>query len=357
MPLDRPIFKATRLQRTWTARDVMDWAAFSGRLQPAWRALWHGIAARDAAVAAGREPGEGALQSLAEEFRYGRDLITVEETEHWLEARAVTMEAFLEHLERSHWRSASEAGGVAAGPYAAAAVELKVLLCVDLMLTGEMDRLAQACSRRAMARVQKHDSPPLAAALARERELFLENQSMTADGVNGWLAALGRDATWFEEQLQQEAAHRQLCTEWLTEANRRAVLQAQRLQLLEIQIERMTFPLLDTAREACLCLRESRQTVAAFAAKWGGHTEDSRFLLGALPQEQQSRLLSLSPGEIVGPEEVEGGFQICRLLSKTEPSLANKTVAATVDEQILLARFADLGAEVIHWQLIEAITA
>lgn len=357
MSFANPIFSLTSLHRSWSVADVMDWALFSGALEPAWRQFLRGDVARRSAESSSLTADDEALQQLSEAFRYDHDLITAEETERWLAARAVEMDPFVEHLERHYWRNNCNADLSANGAFVTAGHALKESFRVELWLTGEMDRLARALSHRALSLAQFPDPIVSAEDAASEKTDFFDRHKLQESEVAPWLGMLGRDPNWLQEQFCLGAAYRRSCAAALTNNARQSLLRAQRLSLLHIRLEVMRFDNLDAGREAALCVRESGGSVAQFAAECGQPFEEMSFLLGSASPEDQSRLLSLTPGELVGPEQKENEFQICRLVAKEEPTLENPEVAAVVDQLILESHFAGLGAGVVHWELAEALQA
>jgi hypothetical protein len=171
------------------------------------------------------------------------------------------------------------------------------------------------------------------------------------------LSQLGRDADWLQAQLLQESGYRAVCAAALSPQARESVLRSRRLQLIEIRLEAMRFASLDAAREAAFCVREEKQSLAEFSAEFGHPFEVKTFLLGSVSDYAQSKLLSQISGEVARPEEVDGGFQICRLAAKEEPQLSNPAVAEVVDRQILDAYFEALSGDMIRWELMETISA
>src|SRR6266404_2779533 len=74
----------------FTVKDVLDGAWIRGELQDSWEQFLLGTACEERAVALGVETDDDLLQSMSEEFRYQRELLTAEETERWLAARDLT---------------------------------------------------------------------------------------------------------------------------------------------------------------------------------------------------------------------------------------------------------------------------
>src|SRR5689334_5456994 len=71
----------------FTVKDVLDTAWLRADLQPLWRQLLESLACQQRADELDQEAEDVALQAMSEEFRYERQLLTAEETEHWLAAR------------------------------------------------------------------------------------------------------------------------------------------------------------------------------------------------------------------------------------------------------------------------------
>ena len=68
----------------FTIDDVLHAAAFRGELHHRWQELCHALACEEVALQNGHALDEELLQSLCDEFRYSRELVTAEETEAWL---------------------------------------------------------------------------------------------------------------------------------------------------------------------------------------------------------------------------------------------------------------------------------
>ena len=85
----------------------------SAEMKSCWEEFLRGVAAAQEATASDLEADDDAITSAVETFRYDRDLITAEETEHWLEERGLTLEDFADYFNRVYWRNALSAKGPA----------------------------------------------------------------------------------------------------------------------------------------------------------------------------------------------------------------------------------------------------
>ena len=95
-------------------------------------------------------PDDERLQAMSDQFRYERDLITAEETERWLEDRGLTLDDFNAHFLRHYWADTFERASRAGAPrLPLGARRLAGLSSIaELLLSGELDRMAQQLSWR-----------------------------------------------------------------------------------------------------------------------------------------------------------------------------------------------------------------
>jgi hypothetical protein len=82
----------------FTVRDILAYGWFLGELRAPWGELMIGIACEEGANELDLEADDEVLNSMSEEFRYARDLLTIEETERWLLARDMTEDDFSAYL-------------------------------------------------------------------------------------------------------------------------------------------------------------------------------------------------------------------------------------------------------------------
>ena len=134
--------------KSFTVRDLIDAAAFRGELEPIWNELLRLVAAEEKADEKELELDDSVIDQAAETFRYDHDLITAEETEQWLEQRGLTLNDFSDHFVRHYWGDTIEDAEPEAIDYVSAPNELRELLVVELILSGELDRMAKRLSWR-----------------------------------------------------------------------------------------------------------------------------------------------------------------------------------------------------------------
>ena len=194
--------------RSFTVRDVIDAALFRGELEPEWKNLLRLLAAEKKADEQDLEFDDDAIDAAAERFRYEHDLITAEETEHWLAGRGLALDDFSGFFLRHFWGEQWDEVEPAAIDYLSAPNEMHQLLNNELILSGELDRMAQRLSWRVAARSATADAPIDPQMIAEEDTRFFERSGLSGDQLAGWLQGLGRDPEWFRDALAMEAIHR-----------------------------------------------------------------------------------------------------------------------------------------------------
>jgi hypothetical protein len=305
-----PVFAAGA--RTINARDVITAALLRGEL--------------DAAIVAARAPANGDVQALCDAWRYERDLITAEETERWLEARGLTLEQFDEFILRRS-KGFNETLDLT-DP------QDREKLRIELLFSGEFDQLASRLSWRFAAWLEAPAEPR-------------EEDRRTAQPPAQW----GCDERWLDEILAVEAAWQREVDALLTPTALAQTLAALRLPLTRLEFEALDLESLDAAREAFLCVREDGLSIAE-VARDGGYTH-SRIdaLLEELSEECQQHFLSAIPGAVLPPLVHGDGFQLCQLIKKSEPELADARIRARAEQHLTTQHFSELASRHIRWLL------
>src|SRR5882724_3446586 len=128
-------------QNEFTVRDVLDSAWFRGSLQLDWEQLLYARASEQIAEDSELETDDEILQSMSEEFRYERELLTAEETERWLASHDLSEEDFTNYFVRRYWgKHLNREVQNQKSDFLAATPSLIQLLRVDLVLSGRVNR-------------------------------------------------------------------------------------------------------------------------------------------------------------------------------------------------------------------------
>lgn len=338
--------------RSYVISDVVAAAHFRGELHEPWHRLLVGIAAEEQAAERELEPDDEVMQTLSDEFRSDRDLITAEETEQWLEQRGLTLGDFSDFFVRKFW--GDELGSKVepeAIKYDAAPDEQREVMTAELLLSGEFDRMATELSWRVAARRAAEGAKADPKVIASERKNFLERAGIVENALADWLEGLRRDAAWFEEMLELAVAYRQARATRVTDALCRAELAAARMQLMRVDLETIELESRDAASEALLCVRNDGLSLEEVATEGGYPIRRETILLEDLPVDVHERILCAAPGEVLDPLPRGDGFQVCRIHEKAEPEVADPEIRRRIEERILKSSFAELCAKHIRWRM------
>ena len=337
--------------RSVSVGDVIHAAAFRDELRPAWLALHRKLHRERIAVESDLDADEENVQAIADQFRYDRDLISAEETESWIEKRALTMEDFDGYITRRFWdEQLAEHEAPDPGDFAFAPSEQRDLLRVEALISGQLDQLAAALSGRMVALRGVGDMPHGSAdAEELERNWFVERTGIEPAAIGQWLDALGKDLAWFGEMLRMEAAYRAECARVLTPEKRFRMLNSLRLPLTLLEVESVEFDRGEAANEAYLCVHEDGLSMEE-SAKLGRYPYTRKeFLIEDLPEHWQRRFLAASEGATLEPEVDDGVYHLCRLLRKQDPQLEDSSVRRRIDQRILESHFAELTGNCVRW--------
>jgi hypothetical protein len=334
--------------RSWSIEDVIDAADFRGELAGWWDRVRWLERCRGESASMG-EADETALQEAVAQFRYERELITAEETENWLEARGVSLEDFTGHFVREYW--ACRVGDQlerAAGNDPSDSSGLRHLLRIELLLSPDFARMAEALGwRQCVLEDLKGVIPP--ASISEARVHFLDRLGDQPESCDGWCARLDRNPSWLEEMLAMEATFGLETARVLTPDRRERALQEMRVALTRVELEVLEVECLAAAREAILCVREDGSCLESVAREGGYPFRREEVLLEGLPLELHQRVLCAAAGEVLEPAPRGDGFQLWRVLRKSEPGLDDPLIQARVDRAILDQHFRELAAGRVQW--------
>src|SRR5438270_5615286 len=331
-------------EHEYTARDAIDAAIFRGELDVKWKEFLHQVAAESRADELELEPDESAISGAAEAFRYEYDLITAEETEAWLANRGLTLDDFADYLTREYYASTLREEIIPDEiEYSFAPADLRQSFLVELILSGELDRMTGDLIMRLAARCAGK-APPSDAIIAEKRE-FLHRNGINSAQLANWLDQLKRDSKWFDEMLAIEAAYRKHCDTLLVPEARQRELLALRLPLTRFETEVIELESLDAAHEALFCVREDGMSMEEVATEGGYPYRRADFILEDLPNDLQQRFLSVSAGDVLEPVARGEGFELWRIIKKIEPHLEDPTVKLRIGQRLLDRHFSELASK------------
>ncbi|MFL6568551.1 MAG: hypothetical protein ACJ8LI_05245 [Chthoniobacterales bacterium] len=318
----------------FSVRDIIDAAHFRGEIDRPWRDFLRRAAAEQRASETGAEAEGSAIDEAAVAFRYDYDLITAEETEAWLEARGLTLSDFSEYFARDYWGKTHASRRAPDVAFIDGDAEQRGTFTTDLILSGELDRMATRLAWRVAARAAtKEISPPL------------------ATSAPDWLQRIGRDEVWFNEIRELEAAYEEAREKVLTPEAIKRELTSLRLPLTRLEVEMMELESRHAANEALMCVRDDGMSMAEVAHEGRYPFRRTEMLLEEVQADQQQKFLSLTTGSILDPIPREDGFVLSRLLAKHEPNVEDPQVRARIEDRILQRHFTDITSGRIQWPL------
>ncbi|MBA3832174.1 MAG: hypothetical protein H0X34_09830 [Chthoniobacterales bacterium] len=333
-----------------SVRDLIDAAHFRGEVEPIWRDLLRLVAAEKKANESDLEIDDAAIDTAAEQFRYEHDLITAEETERWLDERGLTLGDFSAWFVRRYWGETGDEAAPEVVDYLFAPVALRALLTIELILGGELDRMAARSSWRVAARQAEGGDRVDPSLLAEEEARFLERSGLQKGPIGDWLSRLGRDDAWLREQIAMEAVYLRDSSALLSREARSREISALRLPLTLFEVETIEFDSLDAAREALLCVRQDGMAMEEVAGEGRYPYRHAEILLEDVPEDLQQKFLSVTPGAVLEPITRGEGFHLCRILGKAEPNVDDPTVKTRAEDRILDRHFGELTAKHIQWK-------
>jgi hypothetical protein len=334
---------------------VIDAALFRGKLASIWKEFLIGVEAEQRAAQLDIELDDDAIDDAAELFRYAHDLITAEETEQWLKARALNLVDFTDYFTRQHWRSTIdekiEPSDIDLG---SAPAKLRELFTAELIFSDELDGLNTQLMWRLAALATTGESNLDPEKISAERRAFFDRTRVTESKLNAWLPRVGRDENWLDEMLAMEVAYQDLCEKALTSEARNKQLATLRMPLTQFEAEVIELESSEAAKEALLCIRQDGMSMEEVAADARYPYRRITFLYEALPEELKQKFWSAAAGNLLDPLPRGEGFELYRILQKTEPDPTDPNVRDRIDEHLLERQFSALASDHVQIRLCGA---
>ena len=339
----------------YTARDAIDLQILRGELADQWKRFLRDVAAEDRAYELDLDADETAVSAAAEEFRYGHDLISAEETEGWLANRNLTLDDFSDYFTRRYYAATAGENIIADEvEYDSASSELRQSFLADLILSGEFDRIATALMWRLAARCAEPDPTPEDISI--EERCFFQRNKIEEAQLPNWLKMIGRDSKWFHEMLCMEAAYRRCCERILVPQARQRELTTLGLLLTRIETEVIELESREAAHEALCCVREDGMSMKEVAAEGRYPYRQAAFVLEDIPADAQQKFMCTSPGNTLEPVARGDSFEVCRVISKIEPQADDPSVQSRIDQRLLQRHFLELANRCVQRRFGRAST-
>jgi hypothetical protein len=330
---------------TWT--DVVMAAVQRGD----WARLVESLRRRLALVAMaddrGLSPTEGELEAAGQEFRYERDLITAEDMEAWLAREGLTVEDWMEHIERSVVAAkAGEAGEIPA-EWDPPAEDVAERLAAEAVCSGALAGFAQTFAEHvAVASDDAAAAGDPSPEQVRQAALTVCEEAARL-GLPDLSAGDGRRRV--EEIVRVELAFPDRARDLVSSAAVRAEIENHRLDWIRLDLEGLSFGDAAEAREAALCLREDGEDFESVARSAHVRIRNERVFLDELDPSVRTELLSAKPGELVGPLEFGEQFHLFRVREKTIPSESDMDVRRRAESAVLAKMLEEQTLSRILW--------
>jgi hypothetical protein len=285
----------------------------AGRRWGEWARLESEVRQGLACVARAEDTGEdvddGELEAAAAEFRYARDLVTQAEMEAWLAAWSLSVDDWTDYLERVLLRRRLQAELPAiVSEYPVDQEDIEAVVESEAVCAGYIADLAGKLAGRT-------------AALERVRAEGW-SAAPVAPGREAWLDAIDHGFDVFRSRILVPAALQER-------------IAAHRLDWILLDGVAVTFPAIEAAREAALCVRDDGMAMDEVAAAAGVSARAVRHYLEDIDPARRAPFLAATVGDVLGPLPVEDGFLVLQVRDKVLPSLDNPGVRRRVEESVL----------------------
>lgn len=344
--LDLPVFAVGGETYRW--RDVLaaavlrgDWAALEVQTR-------EGLALAGWADDAGERPSGQQLEAAAEQFRYDRELIAAEEMEAWLARFGLTVDDWMDAIERAILRSAhSDEVSEAVERFSAEEGEVARCMPAEAVCSGALPRFAMALAVRAAVadRRRGESSGTSSGGPGGDRDGRIGS-------VAGSFALLGLpppDEDRIAALARLERGYDEFCLLLADPAAIRAQIEAHRIDWILLDWRALVFSDEASAREAALCLREDGKSLETVAQDAHLPIGETRAYLGDVDASARPDLLSARPGDFVGPLRIEDRFHVLQLRGKTMPSEENSDVRNRAEASLRSKITEQEVAERVRW--------
>lgn len=318
----------TRLDVALGAMAHNEWAQFERRLT-------EGLACEARARAENKAADPDALDQAALSFRYERELIAGAEMDAWLDREGLSLDDWLAFLVRDVLRRAcfDDLEGIVER-YTPSAKELQGSAVVDGVCSGVFETFQRSCAIRVALALragdagrQLSDEQSIHAAeatrLMRQHAHWLTTQSPA--NVESRLRAMLRIGDRF----------RLACDEIANPATLSSLLDAQRPELILLDVDTITFATEHAAREAVLCVREDGLSMHDVGVVSRHTVRRERLVVEDLPPELGVRWGAATIGQVLGPRADDGRFEVSMVVARTLPTVDDGRIAVRLRQRAI----------------------
>ena len=281
-------------------------------------------------------PTEPDVDAAGEEFRYERELVTAEEMEAWLERCGLTIEEWMDYIERAVLRRRFAECPDEVDEDAVEGDEIRACVLAEAICDGELARFADTLAARAAvaARAAEESATEGAPLSSGDLETVVERALRTLS--DSGLDIPAEDCRErMAELARQEQVFRGASRARLTDDAIRAQVEAHRLDWIRLEVREIAFADEAAAREAALCIREDGATLESVANDAHAPVREGRYYLDETDPETRPMLLSAGPDELVGPLSLSDGFHLLLVREKIMPSDQDADIRRRAEETLV----------------------
>ena len=264
------------------------------------------------------------VESAANEFRYARDLVSADEMERWLDRWGLTVESWMDSIRSSLLRQkwSGELADVVSR-YLPSDEEVERLMQTEAVCSGELMRLARELAGRA-------------AAFEKEKGQAEPGGTGRGKGEKPSLQAGVPETTARRERLTRlDASFRRFRDRVVTPEAIRARIRSSQTDWTCLDLQCVSFPDEEAAREAAFCVREDAEGLEQVAGDANLQARRERVFIEDTDPEMRIHLVGAGKGELLGPIRSGDEFVLCLILDKVLPSSEDSEVAARAERAIL----------------------
>jgi len=272
------------------------------------RGVWDGLEAEiREGLACQRWMSEAGLQlsandvwTVATAFRYERRLTSAEEMEAWLARWHLTKDDWLGYLRRSLLRQRYAADlATVMSTYEITDEDVTSATWATAVCSGKLEAFARDLAARLLA-VEGAPSGDLVERLDELESAF---------------------QTWCERVTSGSAL--------------RKAIDSHHLDWVRVDTRWASFPTMEAAREALMCVRLDGMDLSNVSALAGTVVAERRFVLEESEPAIRDELLAATEGEFLGPIASHEGYAVIELISKTMPSVDDADVLARAEAAVI----------------------
>ena len=333
---DRPLFSLGR--QSYSRSDVIIAAMLGGD----WSRLEDQVRKGLACVKRTRHasPPPIDLQKATVDFRYARNLLTVEETEEWLERSGVTFEDWTSYLERSLLRRvwANELERIVVRSVVSDD-ELRACVYAEAVCSGELGRFAQALAARVAVSER-------AAASGGDANELPDAGSMVDERIGVACARLFRQCDRAGDRAQEDAARiayiahleatfQTYVRNGINPAAVQSQIEIHRIDWVRVQWRYIVLTEPQAAREAALCVGRDGEPLEDVARRARAVVLADDRLLERIDPPLRDAVLSAKPKDVVGPVAVGDRFHLGIIDSKCMPSVEDPEIRRRAEDALV----------------------